>query len=81
MIPELLQRLFLYDAKPRTVSTPNRETKKEVRQQEKDQFHRVQVGVMQRRGQMLRKETAVETVNEWLLETRGRRCVEMLTCV
>lgn len=34
---------------------------------------------MWRRGQMLRKEIAVETVNEWLLETLGRRCVEMLT--
>lgn len=30
-------------------------------------------------GQMLRKEMAVETVNEWLLETLGGRRVEMLT--
>lgn len=53
--------------------------KKQVCQQEKDQLHRVQVGAMQRKGQMLRKEMAVETVNEWLLETLGGRCVEMLT--
>lgn len=43
--------------------------KKQVCQQEKDQLHRVQVEAMERRGQMLRKEMAVETVNEWLLET------------
>ncbi len=42
-------------------------------------LRRVQVGVMERRGQMLRKGMAVETVNEWLLETLGERCVEMLT--
>lgn len=53
--------------------------KKHVCQQEKDQFRRVQVGTMERRGQMLRKEMAVETVNEWLLETLGRCCIEMLT--
>lgn len=48
-------------------------------QQEKDQFRRVQVEATERRGQMLRKATVLETVNEWLLETRGRHCVEMLT--
>ncbi len=53
--------------------------KKQVCQQEKDQLRGVQVGALERRGQMLRKEMAVETVNEWLLETLGGRCVEMLT--
>ena len=57
----------------------NTGNKKQVCQQEKDQLRRVQVGAMERRGQMLRKEMAVETVNEWLLETLGGRCVEMLT--
>lgn len=59
------------------MQNPNAETTKEVCQQEKDQFHRVQVGVMQRRGPMLRKE-AVETVNEWLVETRAEAALKCL---
>lgn len=46
---------------------------KQVCQQEKVQIQRVQVGVMQRWGQVL------ETVNEQPVEARGRRCVGMLT--
>lgn len=57
----------------------NTSNKKQVCQQEKDQLRRVQVGANERRGQILRKEMVVETVNEWLLETLGGHCVEMLT--
>lgn len=57
----------------------NTVNKKQVCQQEKDQLHGVQVRVMKRRGQVLRKEVMLETVNEWLLETLSGQCVEMLT--
>lgn len=43
----------------------------------KDQLLRVQVRVM--KGQTLRKEIEVETVNEWVLETLGGGSAEMLT--
>lgn len=43
---------------------------KQVCQQEKDQLRGVQVRTTERRGVLLRKELLVETVNEWLLETR-----------
>lgn len=35
-------------------------------------------GAMERRGQMLRKEMALETLNEWLLETQADAALKCL---
>ena len=43
----------------------------------KDQLLRVQVRAM--KEEKLRKESEVETVNEWVLETLGEGCAEMVT--